>query len=299
MARLQGNSGEGLLLLPHHVIGRSRAADTVLAEADVSSQHLAIVWDGQRWSARDLGSRNGTWLDGRRLDPGERAPLKRGSALQVGGPTVRFTLVDDAPPAPVARSGDRLIEGQAELLALPSPEDPAAVVMLDLEEGWVLSANEQVRPIADGHVLDLAGERWQISLPVAVDRTAEAGARQAGPDVELNFRVSADEEYVELDVVLGASQHALPPRAHHYILLTLARARLKDAKLPESEQGWVYGERLLRMLRVNSNQLYISLHRARKEFDAFGLPASWQLIERRSTTRQLRLGPRALRVQAL
>lgn len=300
MARLQDASGNLILLSPHHLIGRSRALSTTLRSADVSAQHVAIVWTGAAWTVRDLASRNGTWLDGRRLEAGEVAPLAKGAVLLLGSPSERLTLVDDAPPAPCARAGELLLEGSGELLAIPSPEEPVAVVLVDPDLGWILSMDDATSPVRDGQELVVAGTRWRLCLPESLDRTVEArNARAQTAEVGLLFKVSSDEEYVELTVRFAGKEHRLPARVHHYLLLTLARARQAEPELPETERGWVYTADLLKMLRLSSNQLYVSLHRARKELDGLGLPPGFDLIERRPTTHQVRIGTGDLQVQTL
>jgi FHA domain/Domain of unknown function (DUF1707) len=49
------------------VLGRSRGCDCVLAEPSVSRRHAELRRDGSRWLLRDLGSRNGTRVNGVRL----------------------------------------------------------------------------------------------------------------------------------------------------------------------------------------------------------------------------------------
>jgi FHA domain/Domain of unknown function (DUF1707) len=49
------------------VLGRSRDCDCVLAEPSVSRRHAELRRDGARWILRDLGSRNGTRVNGVRL----------------------------------------------------------------------------------------------------------------------------------------------------------------------------------------------------------------------------------------
>jgi DNA-binding SARP family transcriptional activator len=52
-------------------IGRAPGNDVVLGDPLVSGTHAALERVGHAWSIRDLGSRNGTWVNGRRL-VGER-----------------------------------------------------------------------------------------------------------------------------------------------------------------------------------------------------------------------------------
>jgi len=300
MATLSDAEGRIELLRPHHLIGRSRSMHTRVPDQEVSAQHAAILWTGEGWFLKDLGSRNGTFLDGRRLPAGELAPLRAGTSLAFGGLSRVFTLGSDAPPAASARRGDVLVEGNGDYLALPTEDDPAVLIAFEPGAGWVLSDEERATPITDGQGVDVGGERWVVSLPEAITATRDAGARRLTlADCALRFRVSADEEYVELTVLLGGEAHPLKPRAHHYTLLVLARARLGEPSgTPEAERGWLYTADLARMLRVSRNQLYVGFHRARKEIEALGLEGAG-LVEKRSTTRQLRVGVADLAVDAI
>ena len=49
---------------PAVVIGRDATADVCVPEQAVSRQHARIAFDGTRWVLKDLGSRNGTMVDG-------------------------------------------------------------------------------------------------------------------------------------------------------------------------------------------------------------------------------------------
>jgi hypothetical protein len=59
-------------------LGRSRDCDCVLAEPSVSRRHAELRREGGRWLLRDLGSRNGTRVNGMRLlDEAEVCPGDR------------------------------------------------------------------------------------------------------------------------------------------------------------------------------------------------------------------------------
>jgi hypothetical protein len=62
-------------------IGRSSGCDLVLGDDSVSRRHAEIALRGGVCVVRDLGSCNGTWVNGR---PILRARLRRGDELQVG-----------------------------------------------------------------------------------------------------------------------------------------------------------------------------------------------------------------------
>ncbi len=63
------------------VIGRGRGADLVLAEPTISRAHAAIGWDGEGFFVQDLGSTNGTSVNG---DPGHKIALVDGDEIQIG-----------------------------------------------------------------------------------------------------------------------------------------------------------------------------------------------------------------------
>lgn len=64
------------------VIGRSPDSDLVVEDPSVSSRHAAIRWDGETAVIVDLGSVNGTYLNGKKLE--SYAPLTNGDQLGFG-----------------------------------------------------------------------------------------------------------------------------------------------------------------------------------------------------------------------
>lgn len=81
--------GELVPLLPRTVIGRGAGADIVIDDPHVSARHAEVRFERGQWWLRDLGSSNGTMLNGEpvRAVVGVRA----GDVLQCG--RVRFRLV--------------------------------------------------------------------------------------------------------------------------------------------------------------------------------------------------------------
>ena len=78
------------------LIGRARGNDVVLSNLRrlVSQHHAEIHWENGRFWLVDLGSTNGTWLDGHRLDTGRRYLLRPGARFAVGDFQVAFTVSD-------------------------------------------------------------------------------------------------------------------------------------------------------------------------------------------------------------
>jgi len=68
-------------------IGRTSPADIVFPDSEVSRSHCVVTLDGEEITVSDLGSTNGTYVDGIRI--AETVPLPVGSILQVGNNCLR------------------------------------------------------------------------------------------------------------------------------------------------------------------------------------------------------------------
>jgi FHA domain/Domain of unknown function (DUF1707) len=69
------------------VLGRSRLCHLVLVDDTVSRRHAELVLVDGRWHVRDLGSTNGTWVNGRRVVEAEVGP---GDDVQLGDCRLRL-----------------------------------------------------------------------------------------------------------------------------------------------------------------------------------------------------------------
>jgi S1-C subfamily serine protease/pSer/pThr/pTyr-binding forkhead associated (FHA) protein len=86
---------------PYIAVGRHPASDLRFdpdQELDVSARHAAIVQQGTRWFVRDLGSRNGTLVNGHKISGDVK--LDDTDHIQFGphGPKIEFRLVADSVP---------------------------------------------------------------------------------------------------------------------------------------------------------------------------------------------------------
>jgi hypothetical protein len=55
------------LVKPMITVGRQPGNDIVISDPQVSRRHASLSWDGTRWIIQDLGSRNGTFINGVQL----------------------------------------------------------------------------------------------------------------------------------------------------------------------------------------------------------------------------------------
>ena len=133
-------------------------------------------------------------------------------------------------------------------------------------------------------------------------RPAKNAVTASGVRGGLVFRVSQDEEYVELQLRRGAQTVELGARSHHYLLLLLARQRLKDAAAaegPDTGQGWLHTEELMAMLAVPETHLNVQIFRARKQFLKAGCGSELVPVERRPGAGLLRIGTDRLAIEAI
>jgi predicted component of type VI protein secretion system len=74
-------------------LGRAADCDVLVDDPSVSQKHAAILWDGKTGLLRELGSTNGTFLNGIKL--GSRAPLRTGDDVSVGRSHFVYMLTTD------------------------------------------------------------------------------------------------------------------------------------------------------------------------------------------------------------
>lgn len=99
-------------------------------DLDVSSRHAAVSLEGMMYVLRDLGSTNGTFVNGRRLTADHVLATKDVVRFGTNGPEVEFAAIGDTRPVPAPvgneRSSGTVVFGRQEPEPAPPPPPPKA-----------------------------------------------------------------------------------------------------------------------------------------------------------------------------
>jgi diguanylate cyclase (GGDEF)-like protein len=216
IAGLAADIGTHAVITEELRIGRG-AEGLVLRDGRVSRFHARVFREAGRWFVEDLGSTNGTALNGRTIE--RTTPLGDGDKIHAGSTVLRFAVVDEAEAAFFARM-DRLASTdpltglpakhrfdsmlEEELRAARLGGTDLAVLMMDLD-GLKAINDEHGHAIGD-KVLQAVGEHLVGSV-----RMEDVAARLGGDEFGLVV-MEADATRVEdlLARVTDAVNAALP-----------------------------------------------------------------------------------------
>ena len=199
IAAADGRRERFALASEHATIGRSRDSDIFLPDQWLSRHHAEVRRSGNGWVCVDLGSKNGTLLNGasladeHRLRDGDVITLGEHSITFVEGPAARADEEPEEAPAGTrvfsarelsvvadrpARDADELAR-QSRLLAVLSDAVKQLVVHRPLSELFdhVLNLLFQVVPAERGAILVLQGEPRILVLKASKSRSGEALTR--------------------------------------------------------------------------------------------------------------------------
>jgi pSer/pThr/pTyr-binding forkhead associated (FHA) protein len=112
-------------------VGRSSRCSFVISDLSVSRFHAQVIVQREKVWIKDLGSRNGTFVDGARI---EEAEVQPGQSVRFGN--AQFHLVDDelrgAPPREISDISTHVVKYK------PSVVEPAALAQLSEAQRRVL-----------------------------------------------------------------------------------------------------------------------------------------------------------------
>jgi FHA domain len=125
------------------MIGRNHDGDLVILAASVSREHAELVQSEAGWTVRDLGSRNGTFVDGARCQG--RTALPPRAVLKLGDVALWFLaeVAHEPTQLPVMATGGaggglvryQLLHGEAELCLVGSDDPGAGGALLSRASG--------------------------------------------------------------------------------------------------------------------------------------------------------------------
>lgn len=150
------------------VVGRE-ARDLPIADAAVSREHAILECDDGRWSVRDLGSGNGTTVNGKRVDTQR---LKHGDVIAFG-PNARFRFF--SPPPRPAWYGVWLAMTRTALVARDPECRPSRIVVggspVVVGRGDAVDLRVPYRQVSDVH----ARVENRAGRPVVSDSRSQNG----------------------------------------------------------------------------------------------------------------------------
>lgn len=290
-------TGRTWSLEAHHLIGRSHRCSLRLPESSVSGEHASLRWTGGAWVVKDLGSRYGTFVNGQPLQPGIPVTIQPGARITFGREKGVWEITEAAPPEVmvVPAEGGAALLRHGGLIAIPSVDRPAAVVFQGRDGAWVLEHAGRVEVVREHAPFVVEDVPWRLCNTTPLEQTWMPGdgrEAMALDEVQLRFRISRNEEHIDLSVGWRDRLVELGVRSHHYVLLTLARVRLENARSGEaaSAAGWIDQEALLKLLHFSPERLNLDIFRARRQFGAAGFMPGAGIVERRPATKEIRIG---------
>ncbi len=93
------DNGEKIPVYSHLIVGRTKECNIVIEDPSVSRKHFELIQseDSYRW--KDLGSTNGTYINGQKMVSGE---LHSGDTVQIGKTVFRFEIEENSKPTNIA-----------------------------------------------------------------------------------------------------------------------------------------------------------------------------------------------------
>ncbi len=105
------------------VVGRTSSNQIVIRNDQASRRHARIFWNQTQWQIEDLGSRNGTFVNGNKIS--QPNPLSDKDLIDIAGYTIQFTKSIEGATANADRSGQSSNQATDDQLTMEM--DPNAI----------------------------------------------------------------------------------------------------------------------------------------------------------------------------
>ena len=172
---VQGRSDAKTLRLMDGVNSIGRHDDCVIRirSSQVSRRHCELLEEADQLILRDLGSSNGTYVNGKRVLG--KQTLKPGDILTIGGVTLRVDLLGAAPKSAASATPQPAAKDTAELEALPVGDDDFQVEMEPDDEEFEVAIDDEPDHL---DIIPLDDE----PTPTKPSKAASPSASEQGPN---------------------------------------------------------------------------------------------------------------------
>jgi hypothetical protein len=284
-------------------IGRAPGNDLILSDDTISWHHAQLWLEGGVPWLRDVGSRNGTFvndnrcLGSTRLSDGDKVRL--GPLLELvvrgafGAPSARFRsrhLVDEEAGLRLTISSDRFRIGSAAGSDLRLPDGPpraATILLHDNGEIWVGTAEGDWQ-VEAGAVFEVAGRRLRV-VEEGVDHAPTVDFGASNYAYRLRVGTGTHGPHAVLYDVAGGRELLIT--GNRGVLLFVLGSKLAEHRaeaLPPTEEGWIATNDVLVGVwgrgQATSNHLNVLVHRTRQHLEEEGFDP-WCIEKRRGAVR--------------
>ncbi|HSN76786.1 MAG TPA: FHA domain-containing protein [Anaerolineae bacterium] len=150
-------------------VGRATTNDIVLSDAKASRAHAQLVYGDAQWTLVDLGSANGTLLNGQPVL--ERTPLQPGDVISVGDSALRFDTGLAVPSGPLVIDSPADLEATLADVTVPVQLNDTHVARLAIQTPtgtWELPLQQEAL---------LIGRQSDCDVVLSLERVSRQHAR--------------------------------------------------------------------------------------------------------------------------
>jgi pSer/pThr/pTyr-binding forkhead associated (FHA) protein len=134
-------------------IGRQGICDLAIRQEDISRRHTEVHFEDGAFVVRDLGSTNGTFLNGREISGSER--LSPGDRIEIGSCTITFCQIEST--------------GLPGMGAAPDADKTIIAERLPLREAFSGDL-AQIPPFAVMQMLEMGGKSGLLEIETSDER---------------------------------------------------------------------------------------------------------------------------------
>lgn len=287
-------------------VGRAPVNDLVINDTMVSQFHVLLWVEGEHVHVRDLGSRNGTFRNGKRVQGtvqlavgdivsvGPDTRLEVAKSLEYNERLAEMVVQEEGSGVCWPVRGDRMHFGGAPECEIPvgaSEERVATLMFVSDDEVWLGQGTED-RPVELGESFEVGQNTYKVMRRASLFETTAIPTKQpASGRYPYFIRVVLDgptgPEATVKDLVRDL-EYKVEAENRAVLLYLLARQWDQDSGEGETSRGWCSNEELLTGVWGRSaqddNKLHVLVYRLRNELKKAGFDP-WFLEKRRRYTR--------------